>query len=258
MKQELVKPIVRVGNSAGVLLPREWLNGRARVELVEKPTDIKRDVLEILEDYLEDVAGIYLVGSYARNEQTDKSDIDILVISNDTAKEIVSGKYNVSIARLESIKNMLKSYPVMIYPRLLEAKPILNSRLLKELLSCNITKNSFKESIASIKRVVKINRDFIRLDKDMGEKYSSDSTVYSLTLRLREIFLIKMIMEKKPYSSKKFKKWVEKNTKDINFDKIYDIYQAVKMNHRIQSRAEVLEAEQLLKLLENEMKKYGK
>ena len=58
MGQELIKPIVRVGNSAGIVLPREWLNGKAKVELIEKPIDIKRDILEILEPYLEDVVGI--------------------------------------------------------------------------------------------------------------------------------------------------------------------------------------------------------
>ena len=66
---ELVRKIVRVGNSAGVVLPREWLNGTAKVELVRKPLDIKGDILKILEPYLEDISGIYLVGSYARGEQ---------------------------------------------------------------------------------------------------------------------------------------------------------------------------------------------
>ena len=69
---ELVRPIVRVGNSAGVILPREWLNGKAKIELIARPLDIKKEVFEILEDYFQDIIGIYLVGSYARNEQNDE------------------------------------------------------------------------------------------------------------------------------------------------------------------------------------------
>ena len=41
-KQELIKPIVRMGNSACVLLPKAWVDGKARVELIEKPIDIKK------------------------------------------------------------------------------------------------------------------------------------------------------------------------------------------------------------------------
>ena len=77
--QELIKPIVKFGNSAGVILPREWLNGKAKIELVEKPLNINKDILEILEPYFNDIQGIYLVGSYARGEQTQESDIDVLV-----------------------------------------------------------------------------------------------------------------------------------------------------------------------------------
>ena len=82
MKQELIKPIVKVGNSAGIILPKEWLNGKEKVELIETPKDIKKELLEVLDSYLPDIIGIYLTGSYARGEETPESDIDILVELN--------------------------------------------------------------------------------------------------------------------------------------------------------------------------------
>ena len=32
---KLIKQIVKVGNSAGVILPKEWYGGKARVEFIE-------------------------------------------------------------------------------------------------------------------------------------------------------------------------------------------------------------------------------
>ena len=60
---ELIKPIVRVGNSAGVLVPKDWLNGEARVTLVKKPQNIRQNTLEILNAYLPHIIGLYLVGN---------------------------------------------------------------------------------------------------------------------------------------------------------------------------------------------------
>ena len=76
---ELVKPIVRLGNSAGVVLPKEWLHGEARITLLKKPDNPKKAVLDIIEPYLSSIIGVYLVGSYARGEQKKNSDIDILI-----------------------------------------------------------------------------------------------------------------------------------------------------------------------------------
>ena len=84
----LTKRIVKVGNSAGVVLPREWLDGTAKIELVRKPIDIKKDVFKIIDPYLEHILGIYLTGSYARGEESERSDVDILVITNNINKKM--------------------------------------------------------------------------------------------------------------------------------------------------------------------------
>ena len=43
---ELIKNTIRVGNSAGVLLPKEFLN--TQVKVVLQPLNIEKDVIEIL------------------------------------------------------------------------------------------------------------------------------------------------------------------------------------------------------------------
>ena len=90
---ELVKNTIRVGNSAGVLLPREWLGSQVRVIL--EPLNLDKEIVEILmrAKILGDVLGAYIVGSYARGEQTIESDIDVLVITGSINKKIKIGKY---------------------------------------------------------------------------------------------------------------------------------------------------------------------
>src|SRR3989338_11049278 len=132
MIRELIKPIVRVGNSAGVLLPKNWINGKARIELIEKPIDIKKDILEILDPYLQNIEGIYLIGSYARGEQTKESDVDVLVITNKINKKIKRGKYELILISKENVESALEKNILPILPLLKEAKPIINSILIKK------------------------------------------------------------------------------------------------------------------------------
>ena len=46
MDTVLIKKTIRVGNGAGVLLPKEWLN--TEVKVVLQPLNIEKDILDIL------------------------------------------------------------------------------------------------------------------------------------------------------------------------------------------------------------------
>jgi len=248
---ELLKKIVRVGNSAGVVLPKEWLNGLARIELVEKPLDIKKDTLEILSPYLEDLLGIYLVGSYARGEQDLESDVDIIAISRGIQKEIKEGKYNFSIYSLENIKATLEKNPLMILPRLLEAKPIFNSSLLKELKKPLLGRDSFQEFVESSKRIYAINNELFKIDKTLDE-----NNIYSIILRLRGFYIASCLLKGKAYSKKGFKNFLIRE--EIKFEEVYDIYRKVKSGEQIKKTLSEPESLKLLNLLEKEVKSYGK
>lgn len=254
----MIKKIVRVGNSAGVILPRDWFGGEAKVELIKKPLNIEEDILKILKPYLQDIFGIYLVGSYARGEQTSESDVDVIVISKNLKKEIVYGKYHISIYTLESVKKTIKENPIMIYPRLLEAKAILNKNLLEELKFLP-DKIKIRDFIQDTKRIMNIDEEFVELDKLDGKELKSNSVIYSLMLRLRAIFLIKMILNKKTYSKQTFKDWLAMeigNKREI--ENIYSVYEKIRDNKKVKAEIEIYLVEKLLNLLKKEVKKLEK
>ena len=258
MNKQIYRIAVSWGNSSGVLLPNEWKNKEVQVILIDRTLEIKKEIFNILEDYLEDILGIYLVGSYARGEQTERSDIDILVISTEVKKEIVSGKYNVSIYPLKNIKDSLKNNPIIIYPRLLEAKTILNNALLDELktIAPILTTKNFKVFINDTKRIIKMNKEFIELDKLDGDILESVSVDYSIILRLRGIFMIKGILHKQKYSTKEFKNWLKSKIED--YEKAYEIYENFRDDKKIKIKIRIKLVEELLSLLNEEVKKYEK
>ena len=251
---EFIKSTSKWGNSAGILLPKEWIGKEVKVILIDRTQQIKKEVLDILYDCMDDIMGIYLVGSYARNEQTESSDIDLIAISGDIKKEILSGKYHISIVPLKNIKNTINESPILILPRLYEAKAILNKFLLKELLSAKIEKKSFNEFIAETKRIIKINKGLIELDKDKESIYASE-IVYSLILRLRGIFLAKYLIEGKKYTNKLFLSWLNDGLKE-NIQEIYALYLAEKNGKKIKKEIKTKILKKLLNLLIEEVKKW--
>ena len=138
-----IKKTVRAGNSSAVILPRAWLNQEVRVELVNKTNDkILHEALTIVSKHMntKEIIGVYLVGSYARGEESKESDIDILVITHNTDKEMINeGIYNILIVSEKLLNWKLKSDLLPIGPMIIEAVPLINSSYLD---SIKITTNS--------------------------------------------------------------------------------------------------------------------
>jgi predicted nucleotidyltransferase len=220
MKQELIKPIIRVGNSAGVLLPREWLNGRARIELVEKPIEIKKDILEILSSYLEDVIGIYLVGSYARGEQTKDSDVDVLAITNRTNKRIIQNKYEIILISKDVLEKQIENNAFPLIPMLKEAKSIINSDLLACYQQIKLTQKNLKYHIETTKSAMNLAKEFLSLGEDLKENIS-DKIMYSLILRLREAYILDCLKKNKSVSKKEFLVLIKRLTGSIGSYEAY-------------------------------------
>lgn len=254
---EIVKSVSRWGNSAGVLLPREWLGNQVKVVLIERTLEIKKEILNILEPYLEDILGIYLVGSYARGEQEEKSDIDVIAISKNTKKNIKSGKYDISIVTLESVKGTLEKHPILILPRLNESKVILNPSLLEDLKEIRVKKSSFKEFIEDTKRIVKIDKGFLDLDKEQGFEYlDSISIIYSSILRLRGIFLARKLIENEKYKKGDFLKWLGKIIDKKELGKIYRVYEDIRDDKKVKEKVKIKTAEKLIDFLKKEVRKW--
>jgi len=251
---ELIRSVTKWGNSAGILLPREWAGKEAKVILIDRTLEIKEEVFDIIGSYLEDILGIYLTGSYARNEQDDRSDIDIIAISKDTSKEIVSGKYHISILPLDNVRKMLEKNPISIMPRLVEARAILNKPLIDELNDIKVNKKSFKKFIKESKGIIKINREFIELDKLEYEYLDSISVIYSLILRLRGVFIMNCLISKRAYRKNDFLKWLGRELGDHEAKEIYGFYRDIRDDKKVKAKIKIETAEKLIRILEKEIK----
>ncbi|MEK6895779.1 MAG: DUF2080 family transposase-associated protein [Nanoarchaeota archaeon] len=251
---EMIKNVSRWGNSSGILVPKEWQGKQVKVILIDRTDEIKKEIFSILNDYLKDIMGIYLVGSYARGEQEENSDIDIIALSNKTKKEISSGKYNISIYPLESARKTIKTNPIMIYPRLFEAQTILNEKLLQELIKIEISNKIWKEYVEETKRIIKINEELMNIDKDLDENETSGGIAYSLLLRLRGILIIKKLP--KILYREEFKNYL-KDKIGNEWEKTYNAYQKKKIQNK-EIKIPLVLGQKALDILKKEVKEYEK
>ena len=138
--------------------------------------------------------------------------------------------------------------PILIYPRILEAKTILNNSLLYELKKSKLGSNKVYRD--ETKRIIKINEGVINLS---DKKKISDSVIYSLILRLRGILLIKKMDEKKVLTNKDFLKFLSKFLGD-KVSGMMDSYKRIKNNLPEKEIIDVGIAKDLLNLLKEELK----
>jgi len=253
LESELIRPIVKVGNSAVVILPREWLNGRAKIELIAKPLDIKREILEVLDEYLYDIKGIYLVGSYARGEQTDKSDIDLLVITNKLTKMIEKGKYSIMLVSEDVLKKQIEDNVLPILPMVKEAKTLVNDELIKKYKNYGLTKRNLRFHLITTKSILNVIRATLNIDRERG--YVRDSSAYSLILRLREIYIIGCIKDNKMWNNKELLSIVRKVSGSLI---AYERYVAVKSDRPARNLLPIGEAEKLYKYVYDNIRKQEK
>lgn len=257
---EHVTEVRKWGNSGGILLPREWLGKQVRIVLIDRTLEIRKEVLTILEPYLEDVIGVYLVGSYARGDQREESDIDILVISKETRKSIKSGKYEIEIMPMKDVLALMQHYPMMIYPKFVDARPILNKGLLNEFRSIKLAPNSMQRYLNDCRKIMRIDKGLIEKDKSAGDILRSVSVVYSSILRLRALYMMKQIAKRGIYSTDAFEAWaiVGLGISHKDWSALYEIYKAVRDNRRVRTKVPIVTAEKLITLLEKEVMAYGK
>jgi len=226
---KLIKPVTKLGNSSKVLLPKEWMGGTARVELIEKPIDIKDDVLKILSSYLKDILGIYLTGSYARKEQTRDSDIDILVITNKIDKRIKKGRYEIIMISEENLNMVLKTNIIPLLPMIKESRAILNERLIEKYKDIKPNKENIKSIIEITKSSRKVCKAGIKLAKEMNSNVS-DGLVYSLVLGLRTVYMINSLKKNRIPTTKGLKDLVMRIT---GSEESYNAYSRSKNNQKV-------------------------
>jgi len=222
--ETIIKQTREVGTSAGVLLPRSWLNKQVVVTLFKPSKEkILQDIIGCLfkHNLNEEVKGVYLYGSYAREDSDFNSDIDILIITQNTNKLINYGNYEILLVSENSFsKNLLNNLNYLSF--LKEMKVILNKELIEKYKTKEYNFN-IQKNLSEIKGVLKINQESINMCKENNLKLP-DGVAYSIVLRLRELYIMKCLFSKKHYSKKDFLEFIG--------DRAYSAYLRIKRNEK--------------------------
>ncbi|MBS3101097.1 nucleotidyltransferase domain-containing protein [Candidatus Woesearchaeota archaeon] len=247
------KLVQKFGNSGHIVLPKGYVGKRIRFIAEPKAfEDIKSEILEILKPYLQDILGVYLYGSYARNEQTIDSDVDVLVITNTKLKIIDKiNDYTIVSATLKELENTLGTNAVLILPIIKEAKTIINPDLLEKYKGYAFTKKNTKDFVDGSIGILELNKKGLELDFEIG------SLVYSLILRIRGLLMIKVIINKASYSKSLLFDYLENyNFSKEKIEELYKIYSSERDNTKVKEswiitkediRKLIIVAENLLK-----------
>ncbi|HLD37378.1 MAG TPA: DUF2080 family transposase-associated protein [Candidatus Nanoarchaeia archaeon] len=222
--ETIVKQTREVGTSAGVLLPRSWLNKQVVVTLFNPSKEkILQDISACLfkQNLNEDAKGVYLFGSYSRGEFDFDSDIDILIITEKTNKLINYNNYEILLVSESSFSKNLPNN--LNYLSILkEAKVIFNKELIEK-YRLKKYKFNIKKSLLEIDRIIKINKDAVRMCEENSMNIP-DGIAYSIVLRMRELYLIKCLFSDKNYRKKDFL--------ELAGDKVYSAYLRIKRNEK--------------------------
>ena len=163
-KSEFYRRAVKVGNSAGVLLPKSVLGSEVIVKVIKPAVNIKKDIMKLLDNMLEEVRGIYVLtetekkenqnikrlfkrglkseknserfennSAYPeKNSEKSKRKIEIIAVSMSLSKTIETQDYHLTIMPLNMLKKLAKDKPDFSQ-KLFHSKPLMNKWLLVEL-----------------------------------------------------------------------------------------------------------------------------
>jgi predicted nucleotidyltransferase len=245
-QEQIIRTAKPFGNGAHVFVPKEWI-GEQIVIIKPKKASLRERVLYVLDKYLDSIIGVYLYGSYARDEQTPESDIDLLVIT-DKKINIKSEGFEILSIGEDKFGKAIKIQPILMYSILSEGKPIINSKLFESLKSkYKIKISDFRDFFEDTKRIIKVNEEFLLDEKSLYLK--SEAVIYSLVLRLRGLFLIKSLLKDKKYSNKSFVSWIKSELSEIDFDSIYSAYRLSKMDLPIKEKIKISDIRLLIEFL---------
>jgi len=209
-REIIEKEVMAFGNGSIVYTPKRWIGEKVLVALEQRPLDIKGEALEALKPHMESIEGIYLFGSYARNEQSEGSDADILVISGKKIPIRNAGKLDFLVRSKEELEAGMKSDPTLfLWQAVKEAKPLLNESLIRELRTQRPAPDFspfFEDTLWAFRKTSEL------LDKNKdGEYLGSNAAIYSMMLRLRTMFIIQCHKKGVAFTNKKFAQFIRRH-----------------------------------------------
>ncbi|MBI2448788.1 nucleotidyltransferase domain-containing protein [Candidatus Pacearchaeota archaeon] len=244
----LIKQAVEIGNGAAVYVPREYAGKEVEIIIPEGIDEIKKRVLNKLINFMPNVLGIYLYGSYARNEQTKESDIDILILTREKDDKIkyIFEDIDIRVLTLEETNKAIESFPAIIIPILRESISFVNPLLLEELKKRKFDLKKFIWHFDDTKRIIKIIEKFI----EINEEEISNSHIYSLIMRIRVLYMIESLIKNKSFNNIDIKKILLNNglSKRI-YNKFYFIYNKIRNNEEPKDKINKNEILILIKII---------
>lgn len=256
--QELVeKEVVPFGNGSIVYTPKKWIGRKVTVVLQEEPFDIKGEAMEALKPYLGIVEGVFLFGSFARNEQTPESDVDVLVISSKKIALKKSGRMDFLVkTKQEFLGELKRDKTLFLRQALSEAKPVFNESLLSELKAAE-GRLDFGEMLEDTLGAFKSVQELLDASKKQGLEYlDSNATVYSLMLRLRGLVSAQCLAKKQAYSSKRLAAVLKsRGFEGKKINGFLAVYRAERDNKKTAITVSVAEAEKLFEAAKTEFVK---
>jgi len=244
--ETIIKQARELGTSAGVLLPRSWLNKQVAVTmLLPSIAEISKKAMDILTKYRinDEVKGIYLFGSYSRGDYDLDSDIDILVITGRVNRLIKQDNCELLLISEENFSKDLATN--LNYLSMLKEIIVIINKELIERYSNKKIKFNFGKIIKENRGIFGINRESVEIC-EKSKKPVPDGIVYSIVLRLRELYIMKCLLAEKTYSKKEFTKIVG--------ERVYSAYIRVKRNQKEINNINPTEIKSLLDLSEKWLK----
>jgi hypothetical protein len=119
----LLRKAKKLGNSAGVLLPKKLLGSEVKISVLKRPVNIKKETLKLLGPYFENLRGIYI---------TNKNPIEVLAVSLNVKEIIKNEKIKISVVPFSVVKRDIKTKQAL-RAKLIRAEIILNKALLSEM-----------------------------------------------------------------------------------------------------------------------------
>lgn len=242
----MTKTVKRYGNSGGVYVPSSWVGGTVRIELVDEPADIRRDILKIP---LEHVVSVILYGSHARKEAGYKSDIDVLLVTDEDAKIELSAeiraKYDIHVKSITQVRNAMTRDPVFYKTITDEGTAIINHQFLDDVRRL--------PKPADVKKRLELIESSLKVVKEIFAAGLPEEAIYPIVMRLKEILLIQCFLSGKKYSSNLLKSEILKAAPGKESAKIMNAYRAARSGKTVSGKIPKDIVEKMILLLEKKI-----
>jgi predicted nucleotidyltransferase len=193
----MTRMVKKYGNSGGVYLPSSWVGGRVEVKLLSRPARPGIDLPMALGESMRHVVSMLVYGSWARGEQEEGSDIDVLVVTDGHLKglKMPAGLewmcYDVTTMSAAEAKNAAGK-DALFRKSLEDAKAVFNDSFLEELKSVKVGKVPAGR--------IALARSSLGIIKSSLAAGAAEGLAYPIMMRLKEMLLVKCVRENRRYS----------------------------------------------------------